>query len=88
MTKEEFTKKYESDESLRKAYEADPMKVLQDNNVELSGEDLVIITGGVVDGGCNPGWPPKPFSGNKSGGDKINISLPGQDGLLPPAEIV
>ena len=46
MTKEEFAKKLESDDFLRKAFEADPMKVIQENNVELSEEDLANVAGG------------------------------------------
>ena len=52
MKKEEFTKKLESDESLRKAFEADPVKVLKDNNVELSEKDIEDISGGIIDGGA------------------------------------
>ena len=62
MTKEEFIKKLESDESLRKAYETNPMKVIQENNVELSEQDLTDISGG-----C---WKPfEPF-GPKPGPNK------------------
>ena len=46
MTKEEFIEKLETDEILRKAFEKDPVKVIQDNSVELSLEDLEKISGG------------------------------------------
>ena len=42
----EFAKKLESNDFLRKAFEADPMKVIQENNVELSLQDLENISGG------------------------------------------
>ena len=48
MTKEEFIKKLESDESLRKAFETDAMKVIQENNVELSEDDLEQLSGGLI----------------------------------------
>ena len=51
MTQEEFKQKVESDEALRKAFESDPMKMIQENNVELSEEDLANIAGGVT-GDC------------------------------------
>ena len=46
MTQEEFKQKVESDEALKKAFKADPMKVIQENNVELSEEELEEISGG------------------------------------------
>ena len=74
MTKEEFAKKLESDESLRKALEAEPMKVLQDNNVELSEEELTNIAGG--------GLPTFYKVGNL--GNSVNSWTPGPDGGLRP----
>ena len=48
MTKEEFKKKLESDASLRKAFEDNAMKVIQENNVELSEEELENLSGGFL----------------------------------------
>ena len=59
MTKEEFKKKLESDEALRKAFETDSMKVIKENNVELSEEDLADIAGGCWHD-FDPLSPPKP----------------------------
>ena len=47
MRLEEFKNKLASDEALRKAFEADPMKVVQENNVELSEDELTKISGGI-----------------------------------------
>ena len=47
MTKEEFKKKLSSDEALSNAFEADPVKVIQENNVEVTEEDLEYITAGL-----------------------------------------
>ena len=46
MTQEEFAQKIAGDKGFQKVFKADPMKVLQENNVELSQEDLEKISGG------------------------------------------
>ncbi len=51
MNKEEFKQKLKTDEALGKAFNSDPMKVIQENNIELTLEDLANIAGGVK-GGC------------------------------------
>ena len=46
MTKEEFEKKLETDQSFQKSFENNPFKVIEENEVEFSDEELMQITGG------------------------------------------
>jgi hypothetical protein len=44
MTKEEFKTRLELDESLRRCFESNPIKVIQQNKVELSVKEMKMLS--------------------------------------------